>query len=137
MQNLTYTIANNYKTLQSGSASTMVVPGIQGDVGVINSSRVFSQILTNGVVYIFDDKKVTDRYFVLGGTMLCNNNKIFINCSETYNLSKITTAEIESLINTANQKLQQQTNQTAKDFYTQKLTAYNLLKASLNTHNYK
>ena len=121
----------------------VVIPGLNGDIGIESSERVLVYLLKAGVIYIFENNKVKDRYFIYSGQFLAKDNELTITIEgDLINLSKINKDEIIQKINTLKETLKETLTKTNTEdefktnFYQTLLTKEELLLTSLTESNY-
>ena len=66
-EKLAYELISPERLLARGEADMVVVPGEQGDFGVLPLHAPLVALLRPGVIRIFDGQTVVDRLFVAGG----------------------------------------------------------------------
>ena len=52
-----------------------ILPGIEGDFGVLKNHMPFLTTLRIGIAYIYKNKKITETFLVNGGIVEVSNNK--------------------------------------------------------------
>jgi F0F1-type ATP synthase epsilon subunit len=121
----------------------VVIPGLNGDIGIESSERVLVYLLKAGVIYIFENNKVKDRYFIYSGQFLAKDNELTITIEgDLINLSKINKDEIIQKINTLKETLKETLTKTNTEdefktnFYQTLLTNEELLLTTLTESNY-
>jgi F-type H+-transporting ATPase subunit epsilon len=55
------------KLLVSQSVDMVVIPGLEGDIGVLQDHSPMITVLRGGEVILYEGERVTARYFVTGG----------------------------------------------------------------------
>ncbi len=116
----------------------VVIPGLNGDIGIESSERVLVYLLKAGVIYIFENSKVKDRYFIYSGQFLAKDNELTITIEgDLIDLSKTTQNDINQKINTTKEKLKNLTQaDPSYNFYQNLLINEELLLTSLTQTNY-
>ncbi len=64
---LTLEIISPEKLLLSRDVDMVVIPGTEGDLGILPGHANLVTSLRGGLVDIYQDDKITDRYFLSGG----------------------------------------------------------------------
>lgn len=60
-------IVSPSKLLVSQSVDMVVIPGLEGDIGVLQEHSPMITVLRGGEVILYEGERVTARYFVTGG----------------------------------------------------------------------
>jgi F-type H+-transporting ATPase subunit epsilon len=66
-EKLAFELVSPERLLASGEADMVVVPGEQGDFGVLPLHAPLVALLRPGVIRVFEGQSVVDRLFVAGG----------------------------------------------------------------------
>jgi F-type H+-transporting ATPase subunit epsilon len=91
--------------LRSEEADMVVVPGADGDFGVLpNHAPVLSSVRP-GTVDIHEDGKVRDRLFVQGGFAEVTGERCVLLAEEAIPVSELDSAEAEKTLSEANDRL--------------------------------
>lgn len=97
------------KLVFSGEVEMAVIPGEEGEFGVLAEHSELISNLKAGVVKVFananDNESVEGRIFVAGGFAEVNPSATAVLATEAYDLSKVSRAEVEGRINDATAKL--------------------------------
>ncbi|MBT3765159.1 MAG: ATP synthase F1 subunit epsilon [Rhodospirillaceae bacterium] len=91
--------------LRNEEADMVVVPGADGDFGVLpNHAPVLSSVRP-GTVDIHEDGKVRDRLFVRGGFAEVTGERCVLLAEEAVPVSELDSAEAETALSEANDRL--------------------------------
>ncbi len=71
----------------------VILPGIEGDFGVLKNHMPFLTSLRIGIVYIYIDKKLKETLLVTGGIVEISNNKCTLLTEEVCKSSTITSGK--------------------------------------------
>lgn len=71
-------IINSFGVILSCEATSVIVPGYSGNIGVMPSSRVLVYTLRPGFVHFFVGDSLVKRYFIFGGRFLARNDELTI-----------------------------------------------------------
>ncbi len=82
-----------------------VIPGEEGDFGVLAGHSALISNLKTGVVNIYANDNIESRIFVAGGFAEVNETETAVLATEAYDLSQITKAEVQAKIDAATVKL--------------------------------
>jgi len=131
MSNLTVSFYSLKGKLFDGEADTVVIPGFNGDIGVISGERVLTYLIKPGILYLIKGDKSFKRFFVFGGRFLAHNNELIITTEyEVLDVDKITSQDIEKRINNVKEKVAKASNEADKNYYEFRLQQENALLAS-------
>ena len=67
METLSFTLISPEKVLFNRDVSMVVIPGLEGDIGVLPHHAPLLTLLRPGVIIIYDGAKILVRIFVDGG----------------------------------------------------------------------
>jgi F-type H+-transporting ATPase subunit epsilon len=85
------------------------IPGEDGEFGVLAGHSAVISNLKTGVINIYsnanDNNSIEGRIFVAGGFAEVNDSSVSVLATEAYDLAKITKAEVQGKIDSANVKL--------------------------------
>lgn len=91
--------------LSSEPASMVVIPGEDGDFGVLAGHAALLSSLRPGVVKIHNDNSETREVFVAGGFAEVKDNLCTVLAEEAVELAKLDKAEIEKTITDLNEDI--------------------------------
>ena len=93
------------RLMESGAADMVVVPGSEGDFGVLPGHTPFLTTLRPGVVDVHDDGAVTQRIFIAGGFAEANETRCTVLADEAVAVGDIDRADAEARIAAAREAL--------------------------------
>lgn len=99
---------------ETGIVST-TVPGVEGDMGILNNHIPIITFLRPGKIHIQSSNKETS-FFISDGVLEFNNNILTILASEIYNVEAIDPAILDQLKSRAKVKIQRE-GQTDNESY--------------------
>ncbi len=76
-----------------GEIDLCILPGIEGDFGILKNHTPFLTSLRIGVVYIYINKKLTETFLVTGGIAEVSNNICTLLTEEICKSSTITSGQ--------------------------------------------
>jgi F-type H+-transporting ATPase subunit epsilon len=82
----------------SAAADMVVVPGAEGDFGVLPGHSLFISTVRPGVIDVYEDDRITERVFVAGGFAEVTPERCTVLASEAVALADIDRAEVEAQI---------------------------------------
>ena len=80
----------------SSEVSMVVVPGAEGDFGVLPSHAPMISNLRSGVISIYNDRAIEARIFVGGGFAEVSNNRLTVLTEEAVALDEIKKADADA-----------------------------------------
>jgi F-type H+-transporting ATPase subunit epsilon len=86
------------RLLLSASVDMVVVPGVEGDFGVLPGHALFLSSVRPGVIEVHDKGQVTDRIFVSGGFAEATPDRCTVLADTAMPVSDLKRAEIEARI---------------------------------------
>ena len=108
----------------------IIVPGKDGDIGVLPSHSKLLSSLRPGRVMVYDeDKKLLESFFITGGFVEINPEKCILLAEEIFEMNSLKKNEIEKQV----QELENETSEESKQQY---LIAKSKIEA-LNSSHYK
>lgn len=84
------------RLLSSEAVDMVVVPGAEGDFGVLPRHSLLISGVRTGVIRVWNDKAVTDRIFVAGGFCEVTGERCTVLAEEAVRVEDIDSAAIES-----------------------------------------
>lgn len=94
------------RLLVSRDVDMVVVPGEDGDFGVLPGHALVISGLRNGVVELYDDSAVTDRIFVAGGFAEATSRRCTVLAEEALSLADVRRSDVERRLGEADQALE-------------------------------
>lgn len=83
------------RLLVSGPCDMVVVPGSEGDFGVLRGHAPLISTLRNGVIDVHDEGQVVERIFVAGGFAEVTAERCTVLAEEAIQVADLTRAAIE------------------------------------------
>ena len=80
----------------SSEVSMVVVPGAEGDFGVLPSHAPMISNLRSGVISIYNDRAIEARVFVGGGFAEVSNNRLTVLTEEAVALDEVKKADADA-----------------------------------------
>jgi len=92
------------KFFSDATVSLVTVPGIEGDMGILNNHIPIITFLRPGTIQVQAQNKEFS-FFISDGVLEFSNNVLTILASEIYDLAKIDSATLDYLKNKAKEKV--------------------------------
>ena len=89
------------KLLLSEAVDMVVVPGSEGNFGVLPDHALFISTVRPGIIDVYDDKTVTERIFVSGGFAEVTPERCTVLADEAVPVASLDRATIEGQVKTA------------------------------------
>ena len=86
------------RLLVSQGVDMVVVPGEDGDFGVLLGHALFLSGVRPGVIEIYDGDKISDRIFVAGGFAEVTGERCTVLAEEAVNLAEVERTTVEARI---------------------------------------
>ena len=86
------------RLLVSQGVDMVVVPGEDGDFGVLPGHALFSSGVRPGVIEIYDGDKISDRIFVAGGFAEVTGERCTVLAEEAVHLAEVERTTVEARI---------------------------------------
>lgn len=111
---LTFELVTPEALLFSEEVEMVVVPGSQGDFGVLPEHSPLVSMLRPGVVSIYQDHKVKEQLFVSTGYADVSGNQCTILAEEAVNLKEVTWDTIDARLEAAENALKKARSELAR-----------------------
>ena len=93
------------KLIYSDDIEFVVVPGAEGDFGVLPGHALLLSTVKPGIIEIFENDKPKERYFVGGGFAEVTPERCTVLSTESVNLADIDESEARQRLDTAERNL--------------------------------
>lgn len=87
-----------------GQTTMAVLPGDQGEIGILKEHLHFFVLLQAGIIKIYNDNQITNQYFIEGGILKVKED-ILVFTEEVLDLAKVERQALEIRYNKAKQEL--------------------------------
>ncbi len=87
------------RLLVSEGADMVVVPGEEGDFGVLPGHALFLSGVRSGTIEIHNGETISDRIFVAGGFVEVTGERCTVLAEEAVNLAEVERVSVEARIN--------------------------------------
>ena len=94
-EKLQFELVSPEKPLLSEAVGIVVVPGSEGNFGVLPGHALFISTVRPGVIDVYEDKTVSERIFVSGGFAEVTPERCTVLADEAVPLSSLDRAEID------------------------------------------
>ena len=112
---VTFELASPEALLVSTAADMVVVPGAEGDFGVLPGHAPFISEVRPGVIDIYQADKVDQRVFVAGGFAEVNEQGCTVLSIEAYPLEDLDRGEVQERLKAAEEDLADANNDQERD----------------------
>ena len=76
-----------------GEIDLCILPGVEGDFGILRNHMPFLTALRIGIVYVYSNKKLTETFLVTGGVVEVSKNRCTLLTEEICKSSTITSGQ--------------------------------------------
>lgn len=97
---LQFELVSPEKLLLSEQVGMVVVPGTEGNFGVLPGHALFISTVRPGVIDVYEDKTVTERIFVAGGFAEVTPERCTVLADEAVPLASLDRGKIEAEVKT-------------------------------------
>ncbi len=121
MSTISFDLVSPEQLLFNDEAGMIIVPGKDGDIGVLpRHSKVLSSLRSGRVMVYGENKNLLKSFFVTGGFVEINPEKCILLAEEIFEMSSLNKNEIEKQV----QELENETSDESKQKYLiEKLTS--------------
>lgn len=127
---IAFELVSPERLLESTEADMVVVPGSEGDFGVLPGHVPLISTLRPGVIEIYDGNSVRQRIMVTGGFAEISNDRLTVLVEEAMPLADISAAQIDGKIREAEEAVAEASDALTKESAEkQLLTAQDLRRA--------
>ena len=102
---VSFELASPEALLVSATVDMVVVPGAEGDFGVLPGHAPFISTVRPGVIDVYDGDKIDQRIFVADGFAEVNERRCTVLSSEAYPVDDLDRGEVETRLNAAQDEL--------------------------------
>ncbi len=103
------------KLIYSDEVEFVVVPGVEGDFGVLPGHALLLSTVRSGVVEIHENDKPKDRFFVGGGFAEVTPERCTVLCTESLNLTDFDESEANSRLENAKSALSEASSDVERE----------------------
>jgi F-type H+-transporting ATPase subunit epsilon len=102
------------RLLATADVDMVVVPGAEGDFGVLPQHSPFMSVVRPGVIETYDGGRVSERIFVAGGFAEVNERGCTVLAEEAMPVQEIDLAQARRRLSDAQDDLKEATNDAAR-----------------------
>ena len=102
---VSFELASPEALLLSAAVDMVVVPGAEGDFGVLPGHAPFISTVRAGVIDVYDGDKIDQRIFVADGFAEVNERGCIVLSSEAYPIDELDRGEVEERLKAAQDEL--------------------------------
>lgn len=124
------------KLLFSDEVEMAVIPGQEGDFGVMAGHSPFLSSLRPGVIYIFDNNQVSKKIFISGGFADVQSSTCTILADQVVDVTDLKSDEIKQKISDLKEDIADEKDSFALDQLKAKLSVYTAQEQALNKPSY-
>ena len=111
---ISFDLVSPEKLLFNDEAGMIIIPGKEGDIGVLpGHSKLLSSLRSGRLLIYGEGRKLIQSYFVSGGFVEINPNKCIVLAEEVDEMSSLDKNEIESELN----RFENMTDDSSKNRY--------------------
>ena len=110
-----FELASPEALLVSTTADMVVVPGAEGDFGVLPGHTPFISAVRPGVIDVYRNDKIEERVFVAGGFAEVNERGCTVLSSEAYPLEDLDRDEVQTRLTAAEEELNDAADDRERD----------------------
>ena len=99
-EKVAFELVSPERLLLSREVDMVVVPGAEGDFGVLPGHAPFATTLRPGVIDVYDGDRVDERHFVAGGFAEVTQERCTVLAAESVALDRLDRKEIEASLKT-------------------------------------
>ena len=103
------------KLLLSRKVDMVVVPGAEGDMGVLPQHSPAITTVRPGTIVVYEGGAVTDRIFIAGGFAEVSNNRCTVLAEEAMPVEDIDKNAVEQALSTARDKVSSASSDAARN----------------------
>ncbi len=130
-------IISNKKQLLKEEVDMVVLPGYFGDIGINSGDRIYVYLLKPGIIYLFNNNRVSARYFIFNGRFkLDNQDLIVITEGSIINLDDFNTNSLQEQIKKYEEIIGHTTDIHITNYYTREIDNYKEVINSVGVKNY-
>lgn len=131
-QKINFELVSPESKLISEAIKMAVIPGSEGDFGVLNGHMPLVANIRTGVVEIYREnmKDITDRIFIAGGVVDVTGDQCTLLAEQAINVNDIDKADVARQIENIKTDLEAITDEGDKSRFEKKLAVLNVMHAS-------
>lgn len=129
MQKVYFELLAPEKLLFSEEAEMVVLPGSEGDFGVLAKHSPIISTMRPGIITVYRAQRIAERIFVSGGFVEVTGNTLTALVEEAMFISSLRKSDIELQLALTQEAVQLADTQTS---YTQAMNRLNIVKAMLD-----
>lgn len=112
---VTFELASPESLLVSTTADMVVVPGAEGDFGVLPGHAPFISEVRPGVIDVYQADKIEERVFVARGFAEVNEQGCTVLSGEAYPVEDLDRGDVQERLDAANEDLRDADNDQERD----------------------
>lgn len=122
------------KTGLSLSCSMIVLPAIEGEIGIMYGHQELITYLKSGLIKIFDSEENIQAYFIQSGSLNVVHDKVTILTEKFISIESVTSNELKEIISNLENLLSNTANNSEKLILTAEIDFNKELMTSLATN---
>lgn len=112
MENFAFDLVNPERQLLSKPVTMAVIPGVDGDFGVLKGHAPVITAIRPGVVRIYDGETITQRFVVSGGFVEVTDERCTVLATEAFDVAKMEDKALETRVENAKDALSEAKDET-------------------------
>lgn len=92
---LQFDLVTPERLLFSASAEMVVIPGAEGDFGVLSGHAPLVSLIRPGAITVFENDQVVDRFFIAGGFAEVGGERCTVLAEEALRISEANVEEVQ------------------------------------------
>ena len=136
MTSFDFELVSPERLLISQPVGMVIVPGEEGDFGVLPGHAPLIASLRTGILNIYNDGKVSERIFVTGGFAEVTPSRCTVLAEEAVNLKDLDAGKLEAEAQQQRDELAVLSDADVRAKAEKKLADISLKLAALNDHTY-
>ncbi len=112
---VTFELVSPERLLEATEADMVVVPGSEGDFGVLPGHVPLISTLRPGVIEVYDGQTVRQRIMVTGGFAEVSNDRLTVLVEEAMPLADVTAAQLDGKVRQAEEAISDAADPLARE----------------------
>ena len=108
MTTVTFELVSPSQLLESGDVEMVLIPSVEGDMGVLAGHSAVIAKLRPGTIAIFEKGKVARRLFVSGGVAEVNATSCTVLAEEAVDIDSIDASAVQSELSSADNEAEKE-----------------------------
>jgi F-type H+-transporting ATPase subunit epsilon len=92
---LQFDLVTPERQLFSAQAELVVIPGVEGDFGVLTGHAPMVSLIRNGAIAVYEGDQLLDRFFVAGGFAEVGGERCTVLAEQALRLSEVNAEDVQ------------------------------------------